>query len=369
MLSTKTMRYYTSDGFNKVVDFEHNKYDVWFKDFDKRKGDFSFDIGQNEFNNNEMTIFVNSKVKNKNDELIGVVAVSLGIYRLQRIIANYEKQYDIQISITDDEGNMLIDNDIQNLKGVHHLDISSRSTRKSNQYFFQKVSSTQNVISRFNKELGMYIVIRSNHTIFTNQFKFLWLINAILFGIVALLLALAIFIVNRNHSKLVKYSFVDEMTKLFNRRCYEEDLFDLNNLPQLDPDLLYIMADVNGLKDVNDHKGHSAGDELIKGAALCLTVAFGHLGKVYRLGGHYFRAVLSAKEDTIEMLKASFDAIMNSWKGKLVPGVHLSVGMVSKHECPESATLKEIIELCDRRMYQAKEEYYKTIEHDNHKYK
>ena len=236
MLSTKTMRYYTSDGFNKVVDFEHNKYDVWFKDFDKRKGDFSFDIGQNEFNNNEMTIFVNSKVKNKNDELIGVVAVSLGIYRLQRIIANYEKQYDIQISITDDEGNMLIDNDIQNLKGVHHLDISSRSTRKSNQYFFQKVSSTQNVISRFNKELGMYIVIRSNHTIFTNQFKFLWLINAFLFGIVALLLALAIFIVNRNHSKLVKYSFVDEMTKLFNRRCYEEDLFDLNNLPQLDPD-------------------------------------------------------------------------------------------------------------------------------------
>ena len=157
----------------------------------------------------------------------------------------------------------------------------------------------------------------------------------------------------------MKYSFVDEMTKLFNRRCYEEDLFDLNNLPQLDPDLLYIMADVNGLKDVNDHKGHSAGDELIKGAALCLTVAFGHLGKVYRLGGHYFCAVLSAKEDTIEMLKASFDAIMNSWKGKLVHGVHLSVGMVSKHECPESATLKEIIELCDRRMYQAKEEYYK----------
>lgn len=52
LLSTKTMRYYTSDGFNKVVDFEHNKYDVWFKDFDKRKGDFSFDIGQNEFNNN-----------------------------------------------------------------------------------------------------------------------------------------------------------------------------------------------------------------------------------------------------------------------------------------------------------------------------
>ena len=105
------MRYYTSDGFNKVVDFEHNKYDVWFKDFDKRKGDFSFDIGQNEFNNNEMTIFVNSKVKNKNDELIGVVAVSLGIYRLQRIIANYEKQYDIQrrLRISTNQYNKYID--------------------------------------------------------------------------------------------------------------------------------------------------------------------------------------------------------------------------------------------------------------------
>ena len=51
-------------------------------------------------------------------------------------------------------------------------------------------------------------------------------------------------------------------------------------------------VDVNGLKKVNDTKGHTAGDELIKGAANCLTLAVGNNGKVYRTGGDEFMAVL-----------------------------------------------------------------------------
>ena len=62
----------------------------------------------------------------------------------------------------------------------------------------------------------------------------------------------------------------DEMTRLFNRRCYDEDI-QLFREKGMDEDFVLLSVDVNGLKVANDTKGHAAGDELIKGSGLpCL---------------------------------------------------------------------------------------------------
>ncbi|MBR5705734.1 MAG: diguanylate cyclase, partial [Deltaproteobacteria bacterium] len=53
-------------------------------------------------------------------------------------------------------------------------------------------------------------------------------------------------------------------------------------------DLAVFSIDVNGLKTVNDSLGHDAGDELIRGAADCISAAFGQTGKCYRTGGDEF---------------------------------------------------------------------------------
>lgn len=57
-------------------------------------------------------------------------------------------------------------------------------------------------------------------------------------------------------------SYHDELTGLYNRRFYEEELVKLNkeeNLP-----FGIIMGDVNGLKGINDLFGHAMGDLLLK---------------------------------------------------------------------------------------------------------
>ena len=45
------------------------------------------------------------------------------------------------------------------------------------------------------------------------------------------------------------------------------------------------LIDINGLKVVNDTLGHEAGDELICGAAACITSTFKDKGNTYRIGG------------------------------------------------------------------------------------
>ncbi|MBO6147425.1 MAG: diguanylate cyclase, partial [Lachnospiraceae bacterium] len=48
---------------------------------------------------------------------------------------------------------------------------------------------------------------------------------------------------------------------MINRRCYDEDLRQFREGVLAD-DFVLFSIDVNGLKRVNDTKGHAAGDEL-----------------------------------------------------------------------------------------------------------
>ena len=160
----------------------------------------------------------------------------------------------------------------------------------------------------------------------------------------------------KNEEILVKKSMIDELTGLYNRRAYEEDILEFSNAPISD-DFVYASIDVNGLKVVNDEIGHAAGDELIKGAAECMTKAYGSYGKVYRTGGDEFVSIFFANKDQLESIKKDLDNITEKWSGKLVSSLALSVGYITRQECKEE-TILDIAKIADKRMYKAKSAYY-----------
>ena len=159
----------------------------------------------------------------------------------------------------------------------------------------------------------------------------------------------------RKEEHLVRISMTDELTRLYNRRCYEEDIADIR-AKGLDEDLALISADVNGLKTVNDTLGHSAGDELIQGAATCLLTAVGPRGKVYRTGGDEFMAIVYAVD-----CQALISEIQNraaQWHGFAVDAISLSVGCAAHADHPE-AGIEELEKLADQYMYEEKARYYR----------
>lgn len=61
-----------------------------------------------------------------------------------------------------------------------------------------------------------------------------------------------------------------------------------------------VFADLNGLKQCNDSGGHSAGDELLKNAALLLRKHFGEY-EIFRAGGDEFVVILpNCKKETLD---------------------------------------------------------------------
>jgi len=95
-----------------------------------------------------------------------------------------------------------------------------------------------------------------------------------------------------------RLAYIDYLTNIYNRNALERDLVKWEE----QKDACYFLADLNGLKLVNDTIGHSAGDKLLQGFARLLADAAGEDGRAYRQGGDEF-AVLYDKEVEIFLRK------------------------------------------------------------------
>jgi diguanylate cyclase (GGDEF)-like protein/PAS domain S-box-containing protein len=96
--------------------------------------------------------------------------------------------------------------------------------------------------------------------------------------------------------KILYLSYFDQLTGLYNRRFYEEELKRLDtprNLP-----LTLVIADVNGLKLANDAFGHAAGDLLLKAVADTMKQELRADDILARIGGDEF-VLLLPKTDRV----------------------------------------------------------------------
>lgn len=162
----------------------------------------------------------------------------------------------------------------------------------------------------------------------------------------------------KNVLKWMNKSKIDALTGLFNRYAYESEMNALEEADVSDS-LVYISADVNSLKVINDSFGHVAGDELIIGAAKCLSECFGSYGKLYRIGGDEFVAIIYADAERLPLIWQNFEEVTGKWHGKLVDRMSISCGYATRLE-DKDIPLRQIANLADRRMYESKKEYYKS---------
>ncbi|MFA6755805.1 MAG: GGDEF domain-containing protein [Bacilli bacterium] len=84
----------------------------------------------------------------------------------------------------------------------------------------------------------------------------------------------------------VRQSKTDELTGLHNRQSFFENIDQLRH-----ENLVLIMVDLNGLKEINDNGGHAKGDTALITLAICLKKACTRNFEAYRVGGDEFVVV------------------------------------------------------------------------------
>lgn len=155
----------------------------------------------------------------------------------------------------------------------------------------------------------------------------------------------------KNAEEQVLYiSYHDQLTGLYNRRFYEEELMRLDtkrNFP-----LTIVMGDVNGLKLINDSFGHAMGDELLKKAANVIKSGCRTDDIIARLGGDEFVALLpkTSGEDAELIISRINDLSRIERVGNI--GISVSFGYATKSN--EVENIQEIFKNAEDLMYRNK---------------
>ncbi len=105
----------------------------------------------------------------------------------------------------------------------------------------------------------------------------------------------------RNHDRvreeLALMSRTDPLTGCLNRRGFEERAAAaIRAATAVAANVVVVLVDLDGFKQVNDTRGHAAGDTLLREVADCLLAAVGPADVVGRLGGDEFALLLHDAE-------------------------------------------------------------------------
>ncbi len=97
----------------------------------------------------------------------------------------------------------------------------------------------------------------------------------------------------RRNAELERMSSTDSLTEIHNRRHMDELLYKLlSSARRHDQSLAVVMIDIDHFKQVNDTKGHAAGDRVLQVVARRLTSVLRVEDELGRWGGEEFIALL-----------------------------------------------------------------------------
>ena len=163
----------------------------------------------------------------------------------------------------------------------------------------------------------------------------------------------------RFEAQLVHIANHDPLTGLFNRRRFDEELErHLSEAQRYGLHGALLFLDLDQFKDVNDSRGHRAGDDLLTSLALLLRQRLRETDIVARLGGDEFAVLLphADADQANAVAKDLLDAIRGYTfvVGGAPLGITVSLGVALFPE--HGLNAGELLSRADMAMYRAKEE-------------
>ena len=230
------------------------------------------------------------------------------------------------------------------LIGLHYLETAHPEDRdmltREFEWLLQQDGVKSNLEYRYKKKDGSYCIIELTAINLINNPD----INGILVNYKDITER------KKTEEQILKMINRDQLTGIYNRRFYEEELKKLDqdqNLP-----IALIMVDVNGLKLINDAFGHQQGDVLLQKIASTLVRLCGSFGIVSRVGGDEFILLLPKTDaDKANQLIEQISATMEI---ESIGNIILSVAIGYAIKLEESEDMNEVFREAEDDLYRHK---------------
>jgi diguanylate cyclase (GGDEF)-like protein len=161
----------------------------------------------------------------------------------------------------------------------------------------------------------------------------------------------------RLHRLVERQASTDGLTELANRRQFEEALAnEISRAERFGGTLALIVADLDDFKQVNDHYGHQAGDDVLRAFADVLRETVRDIDLAARYGGEEFAVLLpqtdlAGAERVAERLRERMEIRLVEPASDSPFSVTASFGVAS---FPEAGTPADLFAAADEALYRAK---------------
>lgn len=165
------------------------------------------------------------------------------------------------------------------------------------------------------------------------------------------------------HKELIKKATIDGLTGCFNKKYFNQALErEFDNSKKFYKNLVLIIVDIDHFKNLNDTKGHDAGDAILKDLGqLLMKKAEGHKRSVLaRFGGEEFVILLTESNPgagvaLAEEIRKSVEQHDFKYEEEIFK-ITLSLGVACFYGDPKSEQVpSELFIKADKALYQSKE--------------
>jgi len=154
-------------------------------------------------------------------------------------------------------------------------------------------------------------------------------------------------------TQLIESTYCDELTKLRNRKAYNEKVVELAIVNKTQGvKLSLIVFDIDNFKKINDQYGHSVGDDVLVTLSAVVSSVIRSSDHFYRLGGEEFVILVQGSDvQEASVLAEKVRKSVDETKFEKAGHVSVSVGLA---ELQENETEDELFIRADNLMYQSK---------------
>lgn len=241
LVSTQTNRYYHFNGLDRVLTPD-NPENVWYYDFLKSNIEYSLNIDNDEALNNEITIFINCRIKDTDGKTLGVVGVGFRVDYLQELLKSYEEQFKVRACLIGEDGTLELSTQQTGYHKVNlfdacvYPDLKKKilENKKTSQAFWHSSASREDyIVSRFLPSLQWHLIVENDTSALSQQLKMQFYRNVVVVVVIISCVLLTITSVIRKYNmQIVRLTIAMEQK---HRMIFQEATAELyENIYEID---------------------------------------------------------------------------------------------------------------------------------------
>ncbi len=204
-VSEKTRNYYYADGLLKKVSPDSAR-DIWYFRVSQMEAPYEINVDIDMANNDAMTIFINYRVFDYNQNYIGATGVGLTVTTVKHLIRNYQSKYGRSIYFIDEKGKIkLAGSNIKaaylNLKELLDDSFFDKTKTISSERAFQHTRDNKNYHAniRYISELGWYLIVEQEASQINRKIATTLILNLFICAVITIIVLKLVHIAIRRY--------------------------------------------------------------------------------------------------------------------------------------------------------------------------